>query len=90
MSMRPDRTRMLGMLALALVLPSLCGCEAWRRQSARSVPLTASEQVLADPVANDPSFAKPEELGGFFRGGRAQGTLSPEARDVEKSLGVRY
>ena len=91
MSTRSSRRRILGVLfGLGVVLPTLCGCEAWRRQSGRSSPLTVGEDVLADPVASDPSFAKPAELGSFFRGGRLQGALSSEARDVEKSLGVSY
>ncbi|GIW86236.1 MAG: hypothetical protein KatS3mg108_0560 [Isosphaeraceae bacterium] len=77
-----------GWIVLGLVAPLLSGCESWRRPGVRGVPLTAGERVLADPVANDPSFAKPAELEDFFRGGRLQGTLSSEARDVEKSLGV--
>lgn len=86
MSVNPRRTRAV-VIGLTLTLPLLGGCEAWRRQNGRSGPVDA-ERVLADPALNDPSFTRPEELNGFFRGGRDQGSWSTEARSIEKSLGV--
>ncbi len=70
-----------------LVVATLSGCDAWRKQNVRGVPVDA-ERVLADPVARDPSFSRPSELNSFFRPGRDQGTWSDEAREIEHSLGV--
>ncbi len=67
-----------GMLGLA-------GCDAWHRQNVKSpkTPVT-----LSDEPTEDPSLERPEELRGFFKPTRNQGTWSSEAREIEKSLGV--
>jgi hypothetical protein len=70
----------------ACAILALAGCDTGRGQWLRTS--SASKDVLADPVQSDPSFARPAELKGFFAPGRWGGGWSPEARGIERSLGV--
>ncbi len=81
-----DKARKLSRIGLICLAIAVCGCDRWRKQTLRND--ARDPQAGSDPVSTDPSFERPSELQGFFKGGRA-GTLSPEARDIERSLGVQ-
>lgn len=80
-----NRFRTIVCVLIGCGLVALSGCERLRKQSMRNNAELPASSI--DPVAGDPSFQRPSELDGFFKGGRA-GTFSSEARDIEKSLGV--
>jgi hypothetical protein len=74
----------LGCVVIGLVL---VGCEPWRRHAMRSDP-GAGQSGQASRALEDPSFSRPAELKGFFKGNRSAGTWSSEAREIEENLGV--
>ena len=74
-----------GAMALAAALLLAQGCEP-RKQLVRQPDPQA--EPLADPVKDDPSFQRPEEMQGFFKKDRRTGTLSSTAKDIETDLGV--
>jgi hypothetical protein len=74
-------------LSVLVFASGLSGCEPWRRQAIRS-DMGAGQSGQAARALEDPSFSRPEELKGFFKGNRKAGTLSPEAREIEESLGA--
>lgn len=78
--------RMINLALVAGLLVGLSGCEYWRKHRVREGSRFL-EGSSSDPAASDPTFARPDELKGFFPG-RMQGTWSPEARNIERSLGV--
>lgn len=74
----------LGVIALAGA--TLTGCEPWR-QAMRNEG-GAAQGGEATRALEDPSFARPPEMQGFFKSNRSSGTWSQEAREIEESLGA--
>jgi hypothetical protein len=74
-----------GSMAVAGVLVLTSSCEP-RKQLVRQPDPQAD--AVADPVKDDPTFRRPEELQGFFKPNRRAGTLSSEAQEIENDLGV--
>ena len=74
-----------GIVMAGLLLLIAPGCEP-RKQALRS-GLTDVEPP-ADPVKDDPTFRRPQDLDGFFKKNRYAGTLSSEAQEIETNLGI--
>lgn len=95
--MNTRRLQYVQILSLAVALATLEGCEHFRHtlrekdpDVVRSTLETKDEKAKDEPetskvldVQSDPKKPTP-----FFKGSRLSGAMSPEGREVERSLGI--